>query len=347
MSNMAEIISRAVSTAGSMLATSLLALFMVIGGGWGVGALAYELPGPPVLRVAVALLWALAALVCMWLWFMRGSHLALAVFLVMLIGLLAWWSTLQPSHERDWADDVARMAQAQVQGERLIIDGVRNFEWRSETDYDIRWERREYRLDQLRSADLILSYWMGPKIAHTLVSFGFSDGQQLVLSVEIRKERHETFSSVGGFFRQFETVIIAADERDIVRVRHDVRGEDVYLFRLHPTPEQLRGMLLGYVAEMQALAEQPRFYNTLTSNCTTIVFNLARRLSTRMRLDYRLLLSGYLDEYVYDLGLMTPGFDFPTLKARGHITQQFLSPEGRADYSMAIRRELPGVAPPP
>lgn len=340
---MTEFITRVAGVAGGALVNTVLALGMAFAGVWGVGALVYEFPASPALRIAVAAMWAVAVLACMWLWFARGSLAALAVFIAVLALLLMWWSTLRPSHERDWADDVARLPQVTVQGDRLVIDGVRNFDWRSDTDYDIHWERREYRLDQLQSLDLILSYWMGPRIAHTLVSFGFSDGQHLVLSVEIRKERHEVFSSVGGFFRQFETIVVAADERDIIRVRSDVRNEDVYLYRLDVSQAQMRALLLGYVQEMQTLATTPRFYNTLTSNCTTIVFDLARRISPRTGLDYRLLLSGYVDEYVYELGLMTPGYDFPTLKAAGRITEHFLSPASRAGFSTAIRRTLPGA----
>src|SRR5690606_3584994 len=129
---------------------------------------------------------------------------------------------------------------------------VRNFHWRGQDDYDVRWERREYDLSQLRSVDLILSYWMGPAIAHTLVSFGFADGRQLVFSLEIRKERGESFSALGGFFRRFEAVLVAADERDIVQVRTNVRGEDVYLYRLHGlSPQAMRELVHSYVARAQ------------------------------------------------------------------------------------------------
>src|SRR5690606_16270119 len=209
------------------------------------------------------------------LWALRhgaraGHRLPGVAFALAFLALLAWWSTLVPSHDRAWADDVARLLEAEVDGSRLTLRNVRNFEWRTETDYTPRWETRSYDLDRLESADLLLSYWMGPQIAHTLVSFGFDDGEQLVFSLEIRKERHESFSAIGGFFRKFEQVIIAADERDIVRTRSNVRGEDVYLYRLRMAPDQLRALLLGYVDSSAELRRAPAFYNTLTSNCTTI-----------------------------------------------------------------------------
>ena len=341
---------------------------------WGALALWFQLPGPWLLRVLAIAPWCVLALLAIVRPARLRRRLPGVVFAVAFVAMLAWWSTLAPSHDRDWADDVARLLEAEVDGDRLTLHNVRNFEWRSEADYTPRWETRSYDLDRLESADLILSYWMGPQIAHTLVSFGFDDGEQLVFSLEIRKERHESFSAIGGFFRKFEQVIIAADERDIVRTRSNVRGEDVYLYRLRMVPDQLRALLLGYVDSSAELRRAPAFYNTLTSNCTTIIFELARRIAPALPLDYRLLLSGYFAGYVYDLGGLTPGHGFDELQALGHINARALATDGMApaardigdadapgradhapdadagpaaaDFSRAIRRGVPGIPVP-
>jgi hypothetical protein len=311
---------------------------------WGGAALWYAVPGR--MGILVVVLWcAIGAAALFAVWCRRWRAPVLPVFVCAMAVLLGWWSTLTPSHERIWADDVARLLHARVEGERVRLDNVRNFDWRSETDYDARWETREYDLDRLVSADLILSYWMGPAIAHTLLSFGFDDGRFLVFSLEIRKEQHESFSAVAGFFRRFESVIIAADERDIVRVRSNVRGEDVHLYRLEMPRPALRTLFLGYVAEAGELERTPRFYNTLTSNCTTIVFDLARRISSALPLDYRLLLSGYLAEYARDAGALAPGHDLATLRARGHINGRAIAAGDDAGFSQAVRRGVPGVTP--
>jgi len=282
------------------------------------------------------------ALASPWLPFRFAVRIATLTTVVVLI---AWWQTLEPSHTRDWADDVAQLLQAEIKGDRLVLHNVRNFEWRSESDYTPRWETREYDLQQLVSADLLLSYWMGPAIAHTLVSFGFADGRQLVLSLEIRKERHEAFSAIAGFFRQYETVLIAADENDIVRVRTNIRGETVHLYRLALGQAELRAALLGYLHEADEIRRQPQFYNTLTSNCTTIVFDLARQLAPGLPLDYRLLLSGYFADYAYDQQGLWPGYDFSTLRAKGNITGRARAfDDVPGQFSAAIRRGVPGIS---
>lgn len=327
----------------------LLTLVLLLITVWGIFALAYQAPAGT--RRALLLLgWcalALAAQLAVWLpprWLqIPQPRWAITAFVLAFAGVLAWWQTLTPSHERLWADDVAHMLHADVDGSEVTLHNVRNFDWRSETDYTARWETRRYNLDDLVSADLILSYWMGPAVAHTLVSFGFSDGQKLVFSVEIRKEDHEQFSGIAGFFRQYETVLVAADERDIVRVRTNVRGEDVYLYRLAIPPPALRTLFLAYLDEARELEREPRFYNTLTSNCTTIVFALARQIAPALPTDYRLLASGYLAEYARDHNGLVPGVDFPTLKSLGRITQRALDTGNADDFSRAIRAGVPGT----
>ncbi|MCD9029545.1 DUF4105 domain-containing protein [Luteimonas sp. BDR2-5] len=325
------------------MAGTLLVLALAL---WGTLALWYQAPSP--WRWPLLLGWSLlaaGALAAPWQRGRRRRRLYVVACLA-LTGLLAWWWTIAPSHDREWADDVARLLEADVRGNMVTLRNVRNFDWRSDSDYAPRWETRRYELDRLVEADLILSYWMGPHVAHTLVSFGFDDGRKLVFSLEIRKERPESFSALGGFFRKFEAVIIAADESDIVRVRSNARGEDVYLYRLDLDPAALRTLFLGYLEEAEGIRRQPRFYNTLSSNCTTIVFDLARRLAPSLPIDYRLLLSGHFAEYAHDHGGLVPGYDYAELQARGRIGERARAHTGTpGDFPHAIRQGIPGADP--
>src|SRR4051812_26048080 len=203
---------------------------------------------------------------------MPRRWLALAVYAASFALFLAWWAVIRPTNDRNWTPDVARTVTATIDGDRLVVKNVRNFAWRSDTDFDQRWEQRTYNLSRLTNVDLIMSYWMGEAIAHTIVSFGFDDGARLAFSIETRKEIGEGYSSVAGFFKQFELTVVAGDERDVVRVRSNVRGEDVRIYRLRMTPANAGVLLREYVEEANDLAREPRFYNTLTANCTNLVF---------------------------------------------------------------------------
>lgn len=256
-----------------------------------------------------------------------------------LLGL--WWSAITPSNDRVWAADVARTLSAERHGSEVVLHNVRNFTWRSDDDYTARWETRRYDLDRLRSVDMALSYWMGPAIAHTLVSFGFDDGRQLVFSVEVRKERHEQYSALAGFFKRYELALVAADERDILGVRARVRDEDVYLYRVHMPRPAMRALFEQYLDEADALRETPRFYQTLTANCTTIVYAMMQRIVPGLPLDLRLLASGYLPSYVQEVGALTPGYSLQELQARGRITGRARQAGPNADFSAAIRQGMP------
>ncbi|WP_420226297.1 DUF4105 domain-containing protein [Pigmentiphaga litoralis] len=192
---------------------------------------------------------------------------------------------------------------------------------------------------------MILSSWGLPGIAHTLVSFGFDDGRFLTFSVEIRKEKNESFSAIGGFFKEFEMSVVAADERDIIRVRTNVRQEDDHLFRVQLSKDTMRSLFLAYVAEANSLVHTPRFYHTVTANCTTIVYHMMARIVGGLPMDYRLLLSSLLDGYVYDAGGLTQGYSLETLRERGRITDRARAADADPDFSIAIRKGIPGADP--
>lgn len=337
-----------------MLGQVVLSLLLVLTAAWAMLALHYRLNLPAPWPLLAGLGWALAAAAALWLLWRGEAARGLLAYGVACALLLGWWARIAPSDQRDWAPDVARHLRAEVAGDQVTLHNVRNFDWRSDEDFTPRWETRRYDLARLRSVDMAVSYWMGPAIAHTLVSFGFdNDGaggqggtEQLAFSIEIRKERGEAFSAVAGFFKQFELSLVAADERDILRVRTNARGEDVYLYRVQLAPEAQRALFLAYLAEADALARQPRFYDTLTANCTTIVYAMAQRIVGGLPMDWRLLASGYLPEYLYGVGGLVPGHSLAELRSAGRITERAKAADADPQFSRAIRRGVPGMEAP-
>jgi len=331
------------------LGCTLLTLAVLLSCVWAVLALYYQVPLTAPWPMVAGGLWVLLGLACIALAWRGEATRAVLSYGVALVMLLGWWVRIAPSNDRPWADDVAQQLSGQVEGNTVTLHNVRNFDWRSDTDYSVRWETRRYKLDQLRSVDMAVSYWMGPAIGHTLVSFGFDDGQggidQVVFSIEIRKERDEQFSAIAGFFKKYELSVIAADERDVLRVRTNVRDEDVYLYRVAMPPATMRALFLSYLDEAHAMAKTPSFYNTLTANCTTIVFNMAQHIVGGLPLDYRLLASGYLPEYLFDMGALTPGVDLATLRAAGRITDRAKAATSDPQFSQAIRHGIPSLDP--
>ena len=325
--------------AAELIATLLLAIPVI----WGALALKFQAPGGRRLRALSAALW--GALCIVWvaaLWRHRVAS-GLAGFALTFGALLVWWRRLTPSNDRIWADDVAQMTNGTIDGNRVTLRNVRNFAWRTQTEYIARWETRCYDLERLVSVDMIMSYWSRRTIAHMLVSFGFEDGEHVAFSVEIRRERHESYSEIGGFFKEFELSIVAADERDVVRVRTNVRGEDAYLYRLRMAVPDIRSLFVAYVDEANTLVRAPRFYHTITVNCTTLVYQMMKRIVGHLPFDYRVLLSGYMPEYVYRVGGLDRSFTLEELRALGYISERAKKADASETFSADIRRGVPPI----
>ncbi len=320
----------------------LLAILIIAPVGlWSALALWFRLPAPEAVRALAAAIAAAAAIVTMIALFTRFRWRALGGFALAFACVVVWWSTILPPADGDWAPDVARQTTGTVNGEVLTLSDVRDFDWRSDDDFTQRWEPRSYDLSKLDSLDLILSYWAGPKIAHLIMSFGFSDGQALAWSIEVRREKDGVYSPVADAFRSHTLVSLATDERDSVRLRSNVRKEDVRLYRLRASPQAIRTLLIGYVDEANSLERQPRWYNSITTNCTTAVSQMIRSLGGALPFDWRLIVNGFLPGYLYDHGAVTTAMPLAELMERARISERAKAADQSPDFSRLIRVGIP------
>jgi len=319
------------------LVRALSFLLALVALGWCALVLAYTIPGAPWVGKALAGLALVGGVVGFRVLgsFSRGLTLAAAIFGAVLV----WYLSLQPKLQADWQPDVAELPRAELDGDRLTIHNVRNFDYRSETDFTPRWETRSYDLSKLDGLDMFFSHWSGPAIAHTIMSWSFSDGQHLAISIETRKVAGQEYSAIAGFFRQYPIFYVVADERDVVRLRTNYRGENVWLYRVKTVrPEGARALLLDYVAAINALAERPAWYNALTDNCTTSIQRHARHLNPGANpFDWRLLANGHLPELLYEQGRIETSLPFEELQRRSHIDARAQAADQDPDFSARIR----------
>ena len=305
--------------------------------GWAAAALYVDFPLQGAGLAATVVYLALVAAALALLSGQRRKIIACAAFFVI---VLAWWLTLAPSNARDWQGDVAQTPWAEIDGDRVTIHNVRNFDYRTETDYTPHWETRTYDLKDIRGADLFITFWGSPWIAHPIVSFQFGDHDHVAFSVETRKEVGEEYSAFRGFFRQYELIYIIADERDLIRLRTNYRvGEEVYLYRTTATPEAAREVFLDYLRSANELQRDPAFYNAITSNCTTNI-----RIHTKAvagppppAWDWRLLLNGKADEFAYQNGRFAGDLPFAQLKQQAHINDAARAADASLQFSDLIR----------
>ena len=267
--------------------------------------------------------------------------------LIYLLGFLLglfWYFSLEAKQDRDWNPEVAQVLSYERKGDEITLHNVRNFTWYADGHYDAHWESRHVNLNQITGVNIITSYWMGPQIAHTLVSFDFADSKPLTFSIEVRKEKGEEFSTFGGFFRKYELSLVAADERDLIYTRSNSRGEQVYFFPTNMTKTESRALFEEYLHKADELKAQPKWYNSLTSNCTTLVFDMVQAVSQRdFPMDYRLLASGYLPNYLYDLNALSHQLTMKQWYQQAHVNPRVSHIEhlSSEQYSTLIRQGVP------
>ena len=270
----------------------------------------------------------------------RFLRALLKIIALLVVGYLLLILVIRPSNNRDWSPDTEHTANAVFIVDSVQIKNVRNTHYRSTTDYDVQWEERNYDLDKLESVWFIVepfSDWRGP--AHTFLSFGFSDGEYIAISVEIRKEKGESFSPLGGLLRQYELIYIVGDERDLIGLRANYRHDDVYLYKMKATKEQVRELFVSMLKRTNRVAQHPEFYNTLTNTCTTnIVDHIDVIAPGRIPFSYKTLLPAYSDELAFDLDLIDTSLPSDQYRAAHQINEQAKLHAGNADFSEAIRK---------
>ena len=335
----------------ALLGLLFLGLLLLGIGVWGVLALWYFDDANAVLRAILAAAFAFAALTALvalalrrWRWRALGAFLALFAI------LLLCWSALKPSASRDWQPEVAVLAYATVDGDRITVHNIRNFDYRTETDFTPAYYDKTFDLRQLDSVDLIAVYWMGPQIAHIFLSFDFAGRDHLAISIEARKLRGAGFSTLKGFFRQYELYYVVADERDVIRLRTNYRKdppEEVHIYRVKGDTADGRRLFLSYVDRINALKNQPEFYNSLTTNCTTNIWLQSKVNPDHLPFSWMILISGHVPEYLYESGKLDTTLPFAQLQQLSIVNARAQAADQAADFSSLIRARQAANGPGP
>ena len=292
------------------------------------------------LRLGLAV--AFAAFAIWALWLSRQRRMSVA-FIVLYLGVVAWWIAIPPSHDREWRPEVAVMPRAFIDGDRVRITGVRNFDYRTRNDFTVRYEEREVLLSHLTGVDFYVSYWSEGLVGHTFLSFIFDNAPPLSISIETRPEVGEGFNPIASLFKQFELIYVVGDERDIVGVRTNHRLETVYLYRLNASPDKVRELLLVYLERINELADRPEFYHLLSNSCTINIIRYLNAAGRKGRFDIRHLFNGLIDSYLYHSGRVDTTLPFDELRQRSLINEAAQAADGAPDFSQRIRASLPTI----
>jgi len=322
----------------------LLAVIVIATSIWGGLAITFLGPRHETFRLSLVIAFTAISIITLialafprWRWRILAAH----YFLFMVI--LLWFFSIKPSNDRDWQTDVSVLPYATVQGNLVTVHNIRNFDYRTETEYTPAYYDKRFDLNKLNGVDVIAVYWMGPAIAHVFLSFSFEGGDHIAVSIETRKEKGEAYSTLKGFFRQYELYYVVADERDVIRLRTNYRHdppEDVYVYKASAPIENGRRLFMAYIDKINSLKNKPKFYNTLTSNCTTSIWMNTHVNEAHVPFSWKVLVSGYLPEFLYEQGrLDSGGLSFAELQRSVHVNARAQAADADKNFSSIIRKK--------
>ena len=274
---------------------------------------------------------------------MRKAVLALLGILLLVIGTVAFVPHLKsPRHDRIWAPDNERLAAVRRSDDRITISNVRDARYRTTDDFDVRWTERTVDLDRLESVWVMVEpFREHPSIGHTILSFGFSDGQYLAVSTEVRREPGEEYGVWTGMLGKFELMPLVADERDVFGLRANHRRDDVYLYPLRLDADERERVFLAALAAIETRLQTPAFYHTLTSNCTTTMVELLRAARPDLLpvWHWSYLLPSSFDQLLFARGLVDTELDLDAARAAHRINPRAGNgADTLPDFSARIRR---------
>ncbi len=300
----------------------------------------YHLPFLPQLCACGYVLIA-AALSIIIVFVKRKRFIASVIAAFLLLIVIAWWFTITPTNNADWQISWAKMPAIEVNNHILSIHNIRDFNYRSENDYDIKYISGDYDLNKLDKVMLILSYWDGnTAVAHTILDFGFNDGRWLAISSETRLKNGQQQTAIGGLFKQYGSLFIIGTEADLLMLRTNYRKEQVYMYQLRSTPAECRTLLLDLVNRSNKLITHPQFYNTITGNCMTSLIPSMRKVAHNKDVfkDIRFLKNGYSDQIIYEQNIKSKEISYEQFRLEHYITPRMQEITDRDKYSEALHR---------
>jgi hypothetical protein len=273
----------------------------------------------------------------------------LLAFLLTLLAFITIHFVTSPSNDRDWNEDQATLSYADISGDTALIHNIRNFTYASTTSFTRAYYDKSFDLTKIVRAWYIVEPFSGiPGSAHTFLSFEFEGGQFVSISVEIRKQKGESFHPLKGLFNQYELMYVIADERDVVKLRTNYRKDLVYIYPIkaraeneYAAKQKVRALFVGMLERANHLKDHPEFYNSVTNTCTTNIVDHVNNVTPSripfMRLG--ILFPALSDKLAYKLGLIDTDLSFEDARKKYFANDRAMEYADDEDFSVKIREE--------
>ena len=256
---------------------------------------------------------------------------ALAAFGLFLVAVM----TREPRHDRIWYPHLSRLPHVDLQEDVFSISPYGNWTYTDDAPKDMVWtEVPPHRISDVRRVWFVMEPHPGLAImAHTFVMFEFGEGDLIGLTIEARKETREEYSAIAGAFNKFELMYYWASPRDLMTRRAVMMGRELYMYPLQLTQGEAEAYLASLLEKTISIEQRPRFYNTLTSNCTN---ELAKAAGLPWHPAF--IFTGGADEALYQQRRIDGEGGFEAVRARARIDQRVraIADLPEADFNAAL-----------
>lgn len=263
----------------------------------------------------------------------------LCIFLILFI----WQVTKKPPKNADWQEHLAILSTAEFNGDLVTVKNVRNFRYYpTEKDMHSDYYDKIYNLAQVKKVWYVAEPFNEDEAAaHTFVSFEFNNGDFLAITIEARKTKNQSYSTWKGMLRTYPLIYIAADERDVVLLRANLRKDKVYVYPVKfEKEENSRLFLIDMLKKMNELAVSPEWYNTLFANCTSSIAKHVNNLSPGRisKFSWQLWLTASADELALKRGLLDTDLSIEEARKKYSINEASIRVGDVPNYSKEIRK---------
>ena len=238
---------------------------------------------------------------------------------------------------RLWATEHAVLPYAKVNGDKVEIHNIRNFSYTNKENYKISYYNRNFSLSKLISLDFIVEPFM-PGAAHSFLSFGFSDGKHMAISVEARRKKGTDFSPIKALLRWYQIIYVAVDERDIISLRAEHRKNKVYIYPIKLSSKRIQKIFIDMIKKINRLNQKPEYYNLVTNNCvTSVVQHINRVLEKKISYNFDLLFTTFFDKRLYAYDLIKTNLPLSKIRSRYLVNRRLKEIYYKENFEEKIR----------
>lgn len=239
-------------------------------------------------------------------WLVKTA-IKLLLGILLLVGVIYFVTSFkEPKMDRNWSEESKLLPDVIISTSTLEVKKLRDFRYDKEGVIESGYYDEAFDLEKIdKTYFLVNKFGFKENIAHTFFVFTFSDGKEVSVSVEARREVGVPYSAVKGLFHNYELWYIWGSPADFLSRRAVLFNDDLAMYELQISTSTARALILDLAKETEKLETEAIWYNTVTENCTNVLADSANRINPgSIPWNIGRVVTGFADVKLHELGLI-------------------------------------------